>query len=407
VGGQEGHKGTKLQWVEKPDFTVTHKKEKCEGCLQALNDTMITGFESRQVSDIPIPKIEVTQHDVAVYCCSHCKKENKATFPVGINASAKTQYGERIKGVAVYLNTLQLIPTERCSDIMRDLFNAESLASSSIVTWVNEYAESVTASETGERILRKIEQSNVRHGDETGLRVAGTTQWLHVLSTSYLTHYRVSAKRGDICFNLNNKGGVIVHDHFKSYLKLDGVKHAYCNAHHLRELKALIEFERDKGNEGAVKMRDWLYLAYKTRKEAIQKGRLHLPRAVLKKLKQEYDTILQEWYVEHLLYRADNKEAGKQNRSDGHNLVRRLKEHRSGVIRFLDDFSIPFTNNQAEQDIRMMKVKMKISGGFRSPHGAENFALIRSVTSTARKQGINALTALSTPSHLLPSLLSV
>ena len=375
---------------------------------------MITGQESRQVSDIPVPKLEVTQHNTLTYCCANCHEENKSSFPESV--TAKTQYGERIKGAAIYFNVHQFIPNERCSIIMKDLFGADSLASSSIVNWVDEYARQIRDQSNGnsiwDRIRLGVENSNVRHCDETSVKIKGDTHWLHVFSTSSLTHYRVSPKRGAVTANqegVNLQGGFLVHDHFKSYYKIEGngMRHIYCNAHHLRELKKLIEFERNRANEGAVTLRDWFYKAYKTREEAIERGETCLPADVIKSLKREYDEILAQWYVDQLDLRSKNGESRRRKRSDGHNLIRRFQEYKDGVTYFLDDFDVPFTNNQAEQDIRMTKVKEKVSGGFRSSRGAENFAIIRSITSTARKKGVNILQTLYSPISLLPSLLSV
>jgi transposase len=132
-----------------------------------------------------------------------------------------------------------------------------------------------------------------------------------------------------------------------------------------------------------------------------------LPEELIKSLKKEYDEILAQWYVDQLELRVRNGESKRRKRSDGHNLIRRFQEYKEGVTCFLDDFDVPFTNNQAEQDIRMTKVKEKVSGGFKSSRGAENFAIIRSVTSTARKQGVNILQTICSPIHFLPSLLSI
>ena len=198
---------------------------------------------------------------------------------------------------------------------------------------------------------------------------------------------------------------VAVHDHFNAYCGLKGVAHAYCHAHHLRELKSLIEFEPEQGNLMAPAMRDWLTKALSLQKNAESQGKTRLPRKLLASLRNEYDAITAKWLSDHLILRADDKLAGQRNRSAGHNLVRRFQEYRADMLRFLRDFSVPFTNNQSERDLRMVKVKMKVAGCFRTLLGAEQFALLRGIFSTARKQGHNILKVLSAEPASLPSLL--
>jgi len=407
AGGQAGHDGRTMRWCEKPDKTVRHEQGKCPHCRHRLSDAMIVGIDSRQVFDIPPPRIEVEQHDAPVYCCAHCRKESHAAFPEGVDA--KMQYGDRLKALAVYFSVQHLIPEERVSEILRELAGAGGgnaqggPAPASVAKWVADCAGKLRA--TAEAISASIAASPVRHLDETGIRIQGKTAWLHVMSTDWLTAFRIGPGRGAIPRELNTAGGVVVHDHFNAYCGLKGVAHAYCHAHHLRELKALIEFEPDKGNLMAPAMRDWLTKALSLREKAEKQGKARLPRKLLASLRDEYDTITARWLSDHLILRADDKLAGQRNRSAGHNLVRRFQEYRADMLRFLRDFSVPFTNNQAERDLRMVKVKMKVAGCFRSLIGAEQFALLRGIFSTARKQGHNILKVLSAEPSSLPSLL--
>ena len=225
------------------------------------------------------------------------------------------------------------------------------------------------------------------------------------MSTDWLTAFRIGPGRGAIPRELNTAGGVVVHDHFNAYCGLEGVRHAYCHAHHLRELKSLIEFEPEQGNLMAPAMRDWLTKALSLRDKAESQGKTRRPRKLLAALCAEYDAITARWFSDQIVLRADDKEAGQKKRSAGHKLVRRFQKYRADMLRFLRDFSVPFTNNQAERDIRMVKVKMKIAGCFRTRLGAEQFALLRGIFSTARKQGHNILKVLSAEPTSLPSLL--
>src|SRR6266853_387323 len=311
-GGQKGHKGGTLRQVADPDHVVGHEASACCHCGSPLEPRSAIGVEKRQVFDLPERPLVVTQHQASIYLCAHCRGETKAAFPEGV--VSPTQYGERIKAAAIYLNIQQLIPEDRTAQALSDLFGAPLICPASIVAWVRKKGEDLR--QVHARIGERVAEVKVRHLDETGFRIAGKLQWLHTTSSLAFTFYRAGEKRGAIPENL--QGGVVVHDHFLPYRRLDAVDHAFCNAHILRE---------------------------------------------------------------------------------------RLKTFKTETLRFLTDFDVPFTNNLAEQDLRMMKVKMKISGSFRTLDGAQIFARLRSVVSTARKQGCNILQTLAAaPSQIMLAL---
>jgi transposase len=392
-GGQVGHTGDTLKRVETPDRIERHTASLCRCCRGILTAAMQTGVETRQVFDLPERLIEVTEHQASIYCCAACGGETKADFPAGVAAPA--QYGERIRAAAVYLNVQQLIPEDRVAQTMSDLFGAPLLCPASLTAWVSDKAAAlapVTA-----RIAELAAVAPVRHLDETGFRIAGKTQWLHTVSTEALTFYRVSEKRGAVPADL--EGGVVVHDHFKPYYGLTGVAHAYCNAHHLRELKALIEFDAEPW---AKDMRDLLVEANDAVRKARQQGATALAPAALKRFVARYWEAVRAGLAFHrALPPLKQCATGQTKRRPGHNLLERLKTYKDDVLRFLYDFTVPFTNNLAEQDLRMMKVKMKISGGFRTFDGASRFASLRSVVSTARKRGWSILQTLVSQPHAL------
>ncbi len=185
-GGQAGHRGDTLRQKAKPDFVHRHEAESCGACQYGLTAGMIKGVERRQVFDIPVPRLEVTEHQAAIYCCGHCRATTTATFPDGVNAHV--QYGKRIRAAAVYCNVQQLIPEDRVCQLLRDLFGATSLCAASVTNWVNGAAR--TLGGVVEHILARLTEGGVRHLDETGLRVAGKLHWLHSISDPAFTHQR-------------------------------------------------------------------------------------------------------------------------------------------------------------------------------------------------------------------------
>ena len=388
-GGQKGHKGETLRQIAEPDRIVTHEACACRHCGTALTRTTAIGVERRQVFDLPERLIEVTEHQGLIYVCASCGGGTRAAFPEG--ASGPAHYGERLKAAAVYLHARQLIPEDRAAEALADLFGAQSLSPASVAEWTRRRAAAFRP--VAAQIGALLSGARVRCLDETGFRVAGRTQWLHTIATDSLTLYRVSAKRGDVPKDL--AGGVVVHDGFKSYRGLAAVAHALCNADHLRELKALIEFDHEPW---AAAMRDLLLEANRAVEEARERGETALAPDLLAAFHARYWEALREGLAHHrklprLPRHGSNR--GKAKRRPGHNLLLRLHKFKDDVLRFLIDFDVPFTNNLAEQALRMMKVKMKISGAFRTLEGAQAFAALRSIIATATKQGRNILETIS------------
>jgi transposase len=394
-GGQPGHKGDTLRRVATPDRIVRHEAATCRHCRAGLAAWMGTGVEERQVFDLPERQIEVTEHQALIYRCARCRGETRAAFPAGVSAPA--QYGERLRAAAVYLNIQQLIPEDRVAQTLSDLFGALRFCPDTLADWVERKArlfEPVFA-----HIAALAAAAPVRCLDETGFRVAGRSHWLHTVATDALTVYRVSAKRNDMPNGLI--AGVVVHDGLKSYRGLSGLDHALCNAHHLRELKALIEFDKEPWAEP---MRDLLLEANRAVDETRAKGQTALDPTLARTFHNRYWELLKLGLSHHrrlprLPRQASNR--GRAKRRPGHNLLIRLHKFKDDVLRFTADFAIPFTNNLAEQALRMMKVKMKISGAFRTLAAAHDFAALRSLVATARKRGWNILQTIAAQPHAL------
>ena len=386
-GGQEGHKGGTLRQVAKPDFVVSHTACACQHCHSPLAADAVTRIEKRQVFDLPVRPLLVTEHQASVYHCEHCRGVTKAAFPEGVVSPA--QYGERIKAAAIYLNIQQLIPEDRTAQALSDLFGASSICPASVTNWVGKKDEELKPVYEG--IGERVAAAKVRHLDETGYRVAGKLHWLHTTSSLCYTFYRAGEARGAIPEDLT--GGVVVHDHFKSYNRMIAVLHAFCNSHILRELEALIEFD---GEPWAKLMRDLLLEANLAVHAARAAGAKALAPDVVATFVERYWAAVRLGLAFHReAPKLEGKPGKRQKKRPGHNLLERLKKFKTETLRFLTDFSVPFTNNLAEQDLRMMKLRMKISGCFRTLEGAQIFARLRSVVSTARKQGFNILQILA------------
>ncbi len=398
-GGQKGHRGDTLRQVADPDRIVEHAAAVCRHCCAGLGAGSVVGAEKRQVFDLVERMIEVTEHRAAIHCCSNCRGQTRAAFPEGV--VSPTQYGERIKAAAIYLNVQQLIPEDRAAQALNDLFGAPLICPASLVAWVEKKAREL--GQVYQAIGRRVAEAGVRHLDETGYRIAGKLHWLHTTSSLAFTFYRAGEKRGDIPMDL--QGGVVVHDHFLPYRGMDKVAHAFCNAHILRELQALIEFENEPWAE---LMRAVLLDANAAVEAAREAGASALPPETIAVFVERYWAAVRLGLAFHRQLPKLEKKAdarGRPKQRPGHNLLERLKTFKTETLRFLYDFDTPFTNNLAEQDLRMMKVKMKISGCFRTLEGAQIFARLRSVVSTARKQTCNILQTLAaTPTHVMLAL---
>jgi transposase len=237
-GGQVGHPGSTLNRSETPDTTIDHYPVACGGCGAPLTATASTGHRARQVFDLPEPlPLLVTEHRAHECQCAACGAKTQAAFPEGVNAPV--QYGARIMSFVIYLLHFQLLPEKRLVMLMADLFSV-FLSPGTISNMSRACAARMGI--FAQAVCDRVCAAPVKHLDETGFRIGGKLRWLHVASTRLLTFYRCRKKRGDMLAKLT---GIIVHDHWKSYFKLKGVQHALCNAHHLRELKALIEIEKE------------------------------------------------------------------------------------------------------------------------------------------------------------------
>jgi transposase len=390
TGGQPGHPGHTLRMVEKPDRIVPHRVERCSACGRSLAGQEPDRVERRQVHDLPEPKLEVTEHQAEVKTCP-CGCLNRAAFPP--EAAAPVQYGPRVKSVGVYLGEYQLLPFDRLTEIMRDLFACESFSEGTLANFKADCSRRLEPVEAAIRDLATT--APVAGFDETGVRATGSLHWLHTVSTRLLTWYYAHKRRGaeamDAAGILSEYRGRAVHDFWKSYFDYD-CDHALCNGHLLRELIFLWE---EQSQKWAKAMIDHLLAIKEAVATASATGLLALPPADQERFLKDYERIVQAGYAQNPVAAPHGpKRRGRRKQSKARNLLDRFRDHPNEILAFMRDFAVPFDNNQSERDLRMMKLRQKISGTFRSFQALVNFCRIRGYVSTARKNGVNALDAL-------------
>jgi transposase len=390
TGGQPGHPGHTLRMVAKPDRTVRHAVERCKDCGRSLAQQSPERIERRQVFDLPEPKLEVTEHQAEVKTCP-CGCVNRAAFPP--EAAAPVQYGPHVKSVGVYLAEYQLLPFDRLAEIMRDLFACDSFSEGTLANFKADCARRLAPVEAAIRDLATA--APVAGFDETGVRATGSLHWLHTVSTRLLTWYYAHKRRGgeamDAAGILANYRGCAVHDFWKSYFDYD-CDHALCNGHLLRELVFLWE-EQDQ--QWAKDMIDHLLGIKAAVATARAAGLTALPQPDQERFRHDYERIVAAGYAQNPVAPPHGRQRrGRRKQSKARNLLDRFRDHPGEILAFMRDFAIPFDNNQSERDLRMMKLRQKISGTFRSFEALVTFCRIRGYVSTARKNGLSVLDAL-------------
>ena len=390
-GGQPGHLGQTLQLVADPDETVVHAVECCEYCQRDLRQVQSLRQERRQVITLPEKRRVVIEHHTESKCCPCCQTVTVAPFPA--NVKAPIQYGADIGAVAVYLNCQQLQPLGRTAQIMADLLDCP-ISAGTVLSMIERCAGQLV--EIEEQIKAALIVARVTHHDETGCYVGGKRWWDHSCSTETLTHYGVHPRRGreamDAIGILPKRRGISIHDDWASYWSYENCEHGSCNVHHLRDLKYQAE---EKGQSWAADLITVLLDMVQAVQAAQAKGETSVDPVLRAELLSGYEKAIAAGYKAHPPPPAPARpKRGKRKQSPARNLLDRLSTHHDAVLRFLDDFDVPFDNNLAERDIRMVKLKQKISGCFRSTDGAEEFARIRGYLSTLRKQGMNLLLSL-------------
>ena len=385
-GGQPGHKGSGLKLKYPSDFTEFHHPPSCSSCADA-DVCMATRHISHRRYEVDIEiKPKITEHQVLQVTCPRTNETLTATFPVGINSTV--QYGVNLEALAVSLNTIGMVSLNHTHEILSDVFDIP-ISTATIATMVKKCANAVlkTVSDVKDAIL----EEPLIHFDETGIRVDGKIHWGHIACTETLTHISIEEKRGkegmDTIGILPNYDGTGIHDCWSSYFKYDRIRHGLCCAHLLRDLNAVTENYHQKW---AKKLADLLLEMKSTKEKFLFEGLHEAPEHVWQKYSQKYDEIVGEALAQNPL----PEKGAKKKRGKVGALVDRLILRKDQWLLFFTDWTVPFTNNLAERGFRVLKVKQKVAGCFRTKEGAQDFARITSFVSTARKRGISPFFAM-------------
>jgi transposase len=390
-GGQPGHEGHHLQLVERPDEIVRHVPEFCDRCGRGLAGGRVVGEDARQVFDLPPVRLVVCEHRAQRRLC-RCGHVTGAAFPRDVSAPA--QYGPRIRALVIYLVAYQHLPYDRAARLLADWLGAP-MSTGTLHTIVEQAGQGLDG--FTKLILEQLLDSPVVHVDETGARAEGRLRWVHSASTDALTLYRLHDRRGldgiDHLGVLPAFEGIAVHDGWETYRKYESVTHALCNVHHLRQLQGAIE--RDPDTQTWAHHMDALLREIKdTVDHARAQGQNALAPRTLTAFTARYEQIIKLGHEQNPRPKRSGRR-GPIGRSQTANVHRRLDVDRDEVLRFAHDFRVPFDNNQAERDLRMIKLQQKISGSWRTTTGADGFLALRSYISTAIKQRQHILDALT------------
>lgn len=406
-GGQLGHEGSTLNMVPEPDKVQWHRAPaQCE-CGCPLEEEPVIDYERRQVFDLPEMDLQVTEHRIELKRCPCCAKEHKGFFPATVKACV--QYGQRFKALVVYLRGYQLLPSARTAELLNTIFKAP-VSEGTLDTILREASGNLCG------FMRRLKEfminASIAHFDETGLSQNGKNHWLHTVSTPEATYYAMHPKRGAEAIEdigiLPRFQGTAIHNSWAAYFQYEQCWHGLCNAHHLREL-VFIKEQLRKSWAGEMigclcQIKDKVY-------QAKEQGRTSLSAWQMSYWQNRYRDILTKAYRAHP-WRDPPKHQRKRGRplkGKARCLVERLDHHQDKVLAFMKDFNVPFDNNLAERDVRMAKLKQKISGTFRSTQMPHAFCRIRSFISTVRKQRLQlrgSLESLFVAPSLMPVILS-
>ena len=386
-GGQTGHEGTHLSVPAEPDHVIPHMPAGCSGCPHYEACLAASTLkETRNVIDARV-EVEITAHQALCVTCPVTGIQWSGGFPEDIRAAV--QYGPNLQALAVSLNTVGAVSYNRTGEILRGIFGIP-ISNGTINQWVMRCSGKLD--DTMDAIASGILNNPYSYCDETGARADGKLRWVHVMCNERFTYLSLQGKRGkeamDAIGLLPAYGGVATHDCWSPYWKYEDIVHNICRAHLLRELLGIMENHPEQ--VWAKGFSDLLLKMKKTRDKAVQAGKEDLSKTTIWRLEKEYDTILTKAYQENPEPERVPGKRGRRKRGKVLALIDRLSEYKASVCLFIKDLNVPFDNNQAERDLRMIKTKTKVSGSFRTESGGEDYMRIMSCVSTGRKHGHNA-----------------
>lgn len=392
AGGQEGHKGSNYAITQNPDRIELHEPEACKRCPHYGScKSKFCIVEKRQVVDVVVETFVTEHQTLGAPCCKLNDQLLRGEFPEGVNAAV--QYGNNLQALVTALNTIGAVSINRVHEILSGVFNIP-IATGTIANIVNRCAMGLQ--DTVESIRMVCSNQDLAHFDETGTRVDKTLHWVHTACTDKYTYLALSPKRGVIgmtdCGVLPSFRGIAEHDCWTPYWSFSGIEHALCCAHLLRELNGIHENHPEQTWPTAFQ--DLLLEMKKVKEKAIARGKGELSYYHLHKFSVRYDELIKLAKEENPLPKTQPKKRGRKKIGKVLSLVNRLENYKGAVCLFIKNFKVPFDNNQAERDLRMVKVKTKVSGCFRTVEGARSFLTIMSYVSTSRKHGYNAYEAL-------------
>lgn len=387
AGGQTGHKGNHMM-LGAPDRIETVYPQHCVNCPHRAHCDKLKVHDTCYTVDVEIRK-ETVKYEIMECNCGGVQEAAKR--PAGISGSVT--YGNRLKTLVCVLSTKGMVAMKNLSEIIQGLTGIK-LGTGTVCNMLHSAA--VKAKMIVDGFQQKLHKNPVVHCDETGLRVNGKLHWVHVISTSGLTYYTLSEKRGKQAMDeigfLASYRGIVVHDFWASYFKATGAEHAMCCAHLLRELTGV--FENHPEQTWAQEMYCELLSMYRAADFYNQHPEIDSRQHYMECLKRNYDQILEKGAAQNPLPEKESGKRGRVKRGKIRALIDRLRTYKGEICRFVDNPIVPFTNNQAERDLRMVRMKSKVIGTFRSEQGAKDFLLLKSLTSTAAKAEFTAFDAL-------------
>lgn len=378
-GGQFGHSGKTLEMSKTPDETITNKVCTCGNCGADLTNNPIVNIERRQIFDVPPVVLKVIEYQSEIKRCA-CGTTTKAAFPENVNSPV--QYGASVGSLLAYWNVAQFISVERCTEMFAELTGFK-ISQATVLSHMNKIEEKLIPHQN--YVFEQLVKSYLLHADETGIPIGKIGHWLHVISNELWTLYHVHKSRGSEAMIdmgvLPIFKGIVVSDFWSSYFTFDNLIHAMCCAHLLRECQGVTD---NNCGDWARRMFELLQLSWHTTKLARTSNKPIEP-AIVTAIFERYDSIVSNGFMEV------KSLPDSQSKTDAINLLKRFDKHKENILRFVVDNKVPFDNNQAERDVRMVKAKTKVSGCFRTLEGARQFASIRGFVSCLRKQSRDVL----------------